>query len=120
MQAVTKAATPLFMSRRAAPVKLAVRDVGRKRIHRPGLRAERHGIDMAGEAERQLGRRAAQTRKDLRPPFAERNELDRKTGTLQQARQPLRARPFGPGGLMVLKRTSSCVSSIDDGMAYPK
>ena len=25
-----------------------------------------------------------------------------------------------PGGLMVLKQTSSCVSSIDDGMAYPK
>lgn len=51
---------------------------------------------MAGKAERQLGLRAAQTHKDLRPSLAERNELDRKTGTLQQVRQPLRARPFGP------------------------
>ena len=86
-----------FHVRRAAPVKLAVRDFGCKWVDRPGLRPEWHRVDMAGEAERQLGRRAAQTRKDLRPPVAEGNELDRKTGALQQARQSLRAGPFAAG-----------------------
>jgi hypothetical protein len=62
-----------FHIRRAAPVKLAVRDVGCKWIRRPGLCAKGYSIEMAGESERQPARLPADTRKNLRPPFAEGN-----------------------------------------------
>ena len=45
--------------RRAAAIELAVGDLARKRIDRPGPRAQRHGVEMAGESERRTVRRAA-------------------------------------------------------------
>src|ERR1022692_4212411 len=50
---------------------------------------------MARESERQPIWRPAEPRKQLRPPFAEGNEINRESRTLQQPRQMLRTRLFG-------------------------
>ncbi len=57
----------------AAPIQLAVRDIGCKWIRRPWLCAKRHDIEMTRESERQPVRFSADTRQNLHPPFAERN-----------------------------------------------
>ena len=93
----------------------------RRRMDRPTRAAHQAALCRdVPKSERQAIRLAADTRDQLRPPFAEGNELGAKPAPANNpANRSAQARS-APGGLTVLKRTSSCVSSIEGCIVYPK
>jgi len=109
-----------FHVRAATPVKLPIRDLGGEWIDRPGLRTKRHCVEMTRESERQAIRLAADTRDQLRRPSPKGTSSAAKPAPANNpANRSAQAR-LAPGGLTVLKRTSSCVSSIEGCIVYPK
>ena len=81
----------------AASIQLAAFEAGTKRIRFPCGRAQRHGIDMPGEAERPLAFDAADFGDEAGARGRELRVIDRKSRAFQQVAQMLRARLLGAG-----------------------
>src|SRR6185312_13537314 len=72
---------------RSAAIELSVNDCASQRFDRPGLRAKRHGIEVAGKADRQFMTCTPDMGDQLRAAFAEWAQFNRKTRILEQTRE---------------------------------